>query len=197
MKQKLSVNKNRELPAYYLFFIGCVIGIVLPNLIYKMQWKQNTVSALYLMGIYAEKGSREYFWKVLRMRGGLFLLIAGSGLTIFGVLVAVGGMILLGIGMGILMTMSILQFGFHGGLIGIGLMFPQFIIYVPCFLAVSKNVYEYSMRIWKNHSSFSGQVSTYIVKMLICAVVLCAGILSEVYCNPVIMKILIQNLKIF
>ena len=87
--------------------------------------------------------------------------------------------------------------GFHGGLIGIGLMFPQFIIYVPCFFAVSKNVYEYSMRIWKNHSSFSGQVSTYIVKMLICAVVLCAGILSEVYCNPVIMKILIQNLKIF
>lgn len=65
------------------------------------------------------------------------------------------------------------------------------------FFAVSKNVYEYSMRIWKNHSSFSGQVSTYIVKMLICAVVLCAGILSEVYCNPVIMKILIQNLKIF
>ena len=94
MKQKLSVNKTRELPAYYLFFIGCVIGIVLPNLIYKMQWKQNTVSALYLMGIYAEKGSREYFWKVLRMRGGLFLLVAGSGLTIFGVLVAVGGMIL-------------------------------------------------------------------------------------------------------
>ena len=112
-------------------------------------------------------------------------------------MVAVGGMILLGIGMGMLMTMSILQFGFHGGLIGIGLMFPQFIIYVPCFFAVSKNVYEYSMRIWKNHSSFSGQVSTYIVKMLICAVVLCAGILSEVYCNPVIMKILIQNLKIF
>ena len=97
MKQKLSVNKNRELPAYYLFFIGCVIGIVLPNMIYKMQWKQNTVSALYLMGIYAVKGSREYFWKVLRMRGGLFLLVAGSGLTIFGVLVAVGGMILLGI----------------------------------------------------------------------------------------------------
>ena len=156
MKLKLSANKNREFPAYYLFFIGCVIGIVLPNLIYKMQWKQNTASALYLMGIYAEKGSREYFWKVLRMRGGLFLLVAGSGLTIFGVLVAVGGIILLGIGMGMLMTMSILQFGFHGGLIGAGLMFPQFIIYVPCFFAVGKNVYEYSMRIWKNHSSFSG-----------------------------------------
>ena len=197
MKLKLSANKNREFPAYYLFFIGCVIGIVLPNLIYKMQWKQNTASALYLMGIYAEKGSREYFWKVLRRRGGLFLLVAGSGLTIFGVLVAVGGIILLGIGMGMLMTMSILQFGFHGGLIGAGLMFPQFIIYVPCFFAVGKNVYEYSMRIWKNHSSFSGQVSTYIAKMLICAVVLCAGILSEVYCNPVITKILIQNLKIF
>ena len=141
--------------------------------------------------------------------GVIFLLFALGLEFSFKKIVKVGGaaiiaactiifcMILLGIGMGMLMTMSILQFGFHGGLIGIGLMFPQFIIYVPCFFAVSKNVYEYSMRIWKNHSSFSGQVSTYIVKMLICAVVLCAGILSEVYCNPVIMKILIQNLKIF
>ena len=141
--------------------------------------------------------------------GVIFLLFALGLEFSFKKIVKVGGaaiiaactiifcMILLGIGMGMLMTMSILQFGFHGGLIGIGPMFPQFIIYVPCFFAVSKNVYEYSMRIWKNHSSFSGQVSTYIVKMLICAVVLCAGILSEVYCNPVIMKILIQNLKIF
>lgn len=148
-------------------------------------------------GNLCRKREQRVFLESAENEGGLFLLVAGSGLTIFGVLVAVGGMILLGIGMGMLMTMSILQFGFHGGLIGIGLMFPQFIIYVPCFFAVSKNVYEYSMRIWKNHSSFSGQVSTYIVKMLICAVVLCAGILSEVYCNPVIMKILIQNLKIF
>ena len=85
MKQKLSVNKNRELPAYYLFLLGVSLGLCFPNLIYKMQVETNTVSALYLMGIYAEKGSREYFWKVLRMRGGLFLLVAGSGLTIFGV----------------------------------------------------------------------------------------------------------------
>lgn len=197
MKRKVSVNQNRDFPAYYLFLIGCVIGMVLPNLIYKMQWKQNTVSALYLMGIYAEEGSREYFWKVLRMRGGLFLVVAGSGLTIFGVVAAAGGIILLGMFMGMLMTMSILQFGFHGGLIGAGLMFPQFIIYVPCFLAAGKTVYEYSMKIWKSQSFFSGQVAIYILKMLIYASFLCMGILAEVYCNPVITKILIRNLKIF
>lgn len=81
-----------------------------------------------------QKREQRVFLESAENEGGLFLLVAGSGLTIFGVLVAVGGMILLGIGMGMLMTMSILQFGFHGGLIGIGLMFPQFIIYVPCFL---------------------------------------------------------------
>lgn len=197
MRQKLSVHKSREFPGYYLFLLGVLIGVVLPNLIYKMQWRQDTASALYLMGIHADGGSREYFWKVIRMRGGLFLLAAGSGLTIFGVPIAVGGVVLPGMVMAMLMTMSVLQFGLQGGLVGAGLLFPQFMIYVPCFLIAGRIIYENSMQIWKSRNFLPGQISSYILKMLICSLFLGFGILLEVYFNPLITEILIRNLKIF
>ena len=197
MRQKLSVHKSREFPGYYLFLLGVLIGVVLPNLIYKMQWRQDTASALYLIGIHADGGSREYFWKVIRMRGGLFLLAAGSGLTIFGVPIAVGGVVLPGMVMAMLMTMSVLQFGLQGGLVGAGLLFPQFMIYVPCFLIAGRIIYENSMQIWKSRNFLPGQISSYILKMLICSLFLGFGILLEVYFNPLITEILIRNFKIF
>lgn len=197
MRQKLSVHKSREFPGYYLFLLGVIIGTVLPNLMHKMQWRQDTASALYLMGIYAGEGSIEYFWKVIRMRGGLFLLAAGSGLTIFGVPIAVGGVVLLGMVLSMLLTMSVIQFGLQGGLVGAGLLFPQFMIYLPCFLIACGIIYENSMRIWKSRNFLPGQISSYILKMLICSVFLGLGILLEVYCNPMITEILIRNLKIF
>lgn len=197
MRQKLSVYKSREFPGYYLFLTGFIIGVILPNLIYKMQWRQDTASALYLMGIYSGEGSRDYFWEVIRRRGGLFLLAAGSGLTIFGVLIAAGSVVMLGMFIAMLLTMSVLQFGMHGGLVGAGLLFPQFIIYVPCLLVTSEIIYKNSMCIWKSRNFLPGQISSYVLKMLISGFFLVIGILLEVYCNPVITEILIRNLKIF
>ena len=197
MRQKLSVHKKREFPGYYFFLMGVIIGVILPNLMYKMQWRQDTASALYLMGICTEEGSQEYFWKVIRMRGGLFLLMAGSGFTIFGVPIAVGSVVLLGLVMAMLLTMSVIQFGLHGGLVGAGMLFPQFMIYVPCLFIACGIIYENSMQIWKNRNFLPAQISSYILKMLICSLFLGVGILLEVYCNPVITEILIRNLKIF
>lgn len=176
---------------------GFVIGVILPNLLYKMEWRQDTASALYLMGIFASDGGREYLFKVLRMRGGLFLLAAGSGLTIFGVPIAVAGMIMAGVTISMLLTVSILQFGLNGGLIGAGLLFPQFIIYLPCFVISCGMIYENSMQLWKRKNFLPGQIFSYILKTLLCMAVFVIGILLEVYCNPVITEILIRNLKIF
>ena len=78
MEPKRSVHRNETLGGYYLLFIGFVIGMILPNLMYKMEWKQDMAAALYLMGIYAEESGMDYFWKVIRMRGGIWLWAAGS-----------------------------------------------------------------------------------------------------------------------
>lgn len=197
MNKKLLIHKENIFPAKILFFIGFVTGVILPNMIYKMKWRQDTASALYLLGIYSGEESTEYLWKVIRMRGGLFLLAVGSGLTIFGIPVAVGGMLLTGMYIAMLLTMSIIQFGLHGGLVGAGILFPQWIIYLPCICAVCGIIYESSLRIWKSKSFLPGQVTEYTIKILICAICFAAGIALEVYGNPVITEVLIRNLKIF
>ena len=145
--------------------MGFVTGIILPNLMFKMKWRQETASALYLLGIYAGEGGVDYVGKVIKMRAGIFLLAAGSGLTIFGIPVAVVGVLMTGINLAMLLTMSILQFGLQGGLIGVCLLFPQWVLY--------------------------------LIKVMVCAVCFVVGILLEIYCNPIITKIMIQNLKIF
>ena len=98
---------------------------------------------------------------------------------------------------GMLLTVSVLQFGLNGGLIGAGLLFPQYLLYLPCMFIGLEQIYSCSKRLWKNRSFSAGQITGYLLRMLLCAALWLAGILLEVYCNPKITEILIKNLKIF
>ncbi|MBU5480833.1 stage II sporulation protein M [Blautia sp. MSJ-19] len=191
------MEKGGKISLSSLFAIGFVLGILLPNLWYRMEWHQNTASALYLMGIFSKESNRDYLHQVLRMRGTLFLSGLCSGITVFGVPFAVAGMLLSGLLIGMLLSMSVLQFGLNGGLIGAGLLFPQYVIYLPCMFWGMEQIYGYSASIWKKHSMFVGQVGGYLLRMFVCGIFWLIGILLEVYCNPVITEVLIRNLKIF
>lgn len=125
------------------------------------------------------------------------MLAAGSGLTIFGVPIAVCSVVIAGINIAMTITMSILQFGFHGGLLGAGLLFPQCVVYLPCVFTGSKIIFESSVQIWKNKNHFPACIAGYAGKMMLCGILVIIGILLETYCNPVITDILVRNLKFF
>ena len=61
-------------PAELLFMTGFFAGNVLPNLIWKMEWKQKTLASFYLIRSFAGKdiSGGAYFLEVLRRRGGFF-----------------------------------------------------------------------------------------------------------------------------
>jgi stage II sporulation protein M len=107
------------------------------------------------------------------------------------------GMLAGGVLIGMLLTVSVLQFGLNGGLIGAGLLFPQYLLYLPCMFIGLEQIYSCSKRLWKNRSFSAGQITGYLLRMLLCAALWLAGIFLEVYCNPKITEILIKNLKIF
>lgn len=197
MKYETGIYERKKYPGQLLFGMGFLIGVILPNFIYRTQWRQSTASSMYLMGIFSGENSAEYFWQVLRMRGGIFLLAACSGVTIFGMPLSIMGMLAGGVSIGMLLTVSVLQFGLNGGLIGAGLLFPQYLLYLPCMFIGLEQIYSCSKRLWKNRSFSAGQISGYLLRMLFCAALCLAGILLEVYCNPKITEILIKNLKIF
>ena len=92
-------------PAELLFMTGFFAGNVLPNLIWKMEWKQKTLASFYLIRSFAGKdiSGGAYFLEVLRRRGGFFLLLFLCGFTIFGVPLTVAYMLFLGMETGMIL----------------------------------------------------------------------------------------------
>lgn len=140
-------------PAEILFLTGFLAGTVLPNIVWKMEWKQKTLASFYLIRSFAEKdiSGGGYFMEVLRRRGGFFVLLFLCGFTVFGVPLSVAYMLILGVEMGLLLAMSVLEFGLYGGLAGAGLLLPQYVIYVPAYFCLAGMVYRQSYGIWKNY----------------------------------------------
>ena len=140
-------------PAELLFMTGVFAGNVLPNLIWKMEWKQKTLASFYLIRSFAGKdiSGGAYFLEVLRRRGVFFLLLFLCGFTIFGVPLTVAYMLFLGMETGMILALSVLEFGIYGGVAGAGLLMPQYLVYIPAYFYLAGIVYRQSYGIWKNY----------------------------------------------
>ena len=196
---KNKLYKKANLPMYTLFTVGLILGGVIPNILWKIQWHQKTVTFMYLLGTFVgkSKGDLEYMAEVMQIRCGYFLIYAFGGCTFFGVPLAVLGTVFFGAEIGLLLTLSVLQFGFQGGIVGLGLLFPQYLIYVPCLFFLFQRVYRQSMEIWRGHGLYPVGMKRYIAHIFVCAVLYLIGIFLEFYCNPIITEMLIKSLEIF
>lgn len=193
MKRKL-YYKSR-FPVYRLFWMGILAGVLIPNIMWKAQWHQNTIASMYLLGTFAEDelNKEEYFFQVLKMRGSLYAFSVVCGVSVFGVPLAVLASVLTGLKIGLLMTLSILEFGINGGLVGAGLLFPQYLIYIPCSACLFTVVYEQSKKTWSSQPGTSGEFTSYLVYIILCGIFLLAGILTETYFNPPVTELMMNN----
>lgn len=144
-----------------LFLAGFLAGCLLPNLIWKLEWHQKAVASVYLLTAFSGRMSEglDYFWQICRMRGGIFFLTALCGVSVFGVPAAVAELLLTGLGLGMLLTVSVLQFGLPGGAIGAALLFPQYLFYIPGLFYLTYHVYTQSAGLWRNQGLFPGGTS--------------------------------------
>ena len=115
MENLLSIKKKSFFPGLTLLLAGFLAGMLIPNFIYHFSWKQQAFSAVYLLETYGktEAGGIDYLLQILWMRGGIFFLSLICGFTVFGVPMAIMAMLFTGIGLGIVFSMSILQFGLY------------------------------------------------------------------------------------
>lgn len=197
-KRKRRIGKG-TLPAVRLLAIGFLLGILIPNVIWKLEWRQKTLASVYILGIFAGKSMEgaEYFWYVLRMRGSVFLVAAFCGVSVFGVPLSVLGMLIQGLEIGLILTMSILQFGLAGGAVGAGLFLPQYLLYIPSVCLLLSVVYMQSLDIWKNRGLFPQKVYRYVLAVLPAGALYFGGILLEVYCNPWVFHLFTKNSYLF
>ena len=178
---------------------GFLAGMLIPNLIYRFSWKQQAFSAVYLLTAYGKTGAEgtDYLLQIFWMRGGLFFLSLLCGFTVFGVPIAVLAMLSAGLGIGIVFSMSILQFGLTGGAVAAGLLLPHYLVYLPLWNRVYQMIYSESMGIWRNHGIFPKKVSDYLGKVLLYTVLYSMGILLEWRVNPWILSRILDFTKFF
>lgn len=186
MENVLSTKIRSSFPGFALLLAGFWAGMMIPNCIYRFSWKQQAFSAIYLLAAYGktEGGGADYLWQLLWMRGGAFFLSLLCGFTVFGVPIAVLAMLFTGLGLGMVFSMSILQFGLAGGIVAAGLLFPHYLIYIPLWNAVYQMIYKESMGIWRNHGIFPKKVRDYFIKAFLYTICYGIGILLEWYVNP-------------
>lgn len=195
-------SKRRErgkFPGVILVLCGFLAGNILPDVLWKLKWQQKTMASVYLISTFIHQGvsGTEYLKEILKFRGSIYILTALCGFSVFGVPLAVAEALLLGVKTGTLMSMSVLQFGFAGGLVGLGLLMPQYLIYVPVTLFLLNKVWELSYGIWKNKGLFPEKCGWYLITIFWGALIYSVGILMECYLNPWITEKILNFVKIF
>ena len=135
--------------------------------------------------------------EVLRHRGVLFLFLFFCGFTIFGVPLSVAYMLILGMETGLILTLSVLEFGIYGGVAGAGLLIPQYVIYIPVYFYLAGLVYRQSYDIWKNYGLVPQKSRLYIRQGMTAFLVYTGGILAESFLNPWILEKVVKGLKFF
>ncbi len=199
MKKKLRIKIPERFPGEILFLTGFLIGTILPNLIWKNHWKQETTTVFYLLSAFAGKNisEKKYFFEILRLRGSWFLVCALCGFSIFGVPLAVFTILGMGMKAGAVLSMSILQFGFVGGAAGGALLFPQGILYLVGAMYLLEKVYALSLNCWRGKGIFFQGVSHYGLRVLSSGILFLAGIFLETYVNPWIVEKVVKLLNFF
>lgn len=199
MRENIRKYKKTYFPAVWIYSGSFLLGILIPNIIWKTAWNQKAAASIYLLSIFAGKDleEQEYFIQVLKMRASIFVLAALCGITVFGVVIAIAGLLGSGLLLGMVLTMSVLEFGIPGCAVGIGLVFPQYIFYIPCMLLLFTEIYRQSLETWKNQGRMAADITGYTGRILLCGLGYSLGILLEIYCNPRVMEFLMKNISIF
>lgn len=198
-KRRTDYKRKTGFPGLILFMCGFLLGNLVPNLLWKLEWQQKTMASVYFLETFANKGiaGREYLLELLRMRGSYYVLCTICGFSVFGVPIAVVGTFLLGAELGALFTMSVLSFGLSGGIVGLGLIFPQYLVYVPVLLYLMSWIYELSLGIWKNRGLFPEKLGRFAGKAVLGALIYTGGILAECYLNPWITEKILRFINLF
>lgn len=182
-----------------LFVVGFVLGVVLPNLLWKVELEENGLPGLYLLTRVSRgvPANPEYFFYVLKTRGSLYVLCMLCGLSIFGLPVSIVASVWIGFLMGAVLTVSLLEFGVEGLFLAGVLCFPQYVVYVPVSLSLYQRSFRCSVKCWKNQRLTVQERREYGVFCAVTAGLLAVGMFLESYMNPVLIEMVVDKLHFF
>ena len=93
------MEEKKKFPGLVLYMCGFLLGSFIPNLIWKTEWHQGTLEAIYYLTSFTASGSVsevEYLKEIIKLRGSLWGLCMICGFSVFGAPLAVTGILILG-----------------------------------------------------------------------------------------------------
>ena len=198
---RLKRRENREQNSVMILFflIGFLLGTILPNVLWKIKTGQEAAASLYFLTTFMDTGisGKEYLLEILKVRGSYLVLCVLCGFSIFGVPLSVVSSCISGLQTGAVLSVSVLQFGLTGGLVGLGFLMPQYLVYVPVWLMIMEEIYRKSREIWVKDGMLSVRFREYCLRTAVLSLAYFLGILLECYVNPMLVEKMTEVLKLF
>jgi len=170
---------------FTVFFMpGFLLGIVYVNLVLRQAELDSSLFSSYFLHQYdsVKIVAEEYLWYLFKIRVSPLLLLTGLSFTKvrkIAVLLFLGWT---GFTCGMLHSMAVLSAGIKGSILCLVGLFPQFILYTPAYLLLLWYCYTFPRNKWN------------LQKGIFVVVAVLAGILLEMYVNPMIMKAYLSTL---
>lgn len=181
----------------YLFFIAFMAGVLIANFLGTASGREAGAMGEYYMNryLYTEISGRELFVYLFyaRVPRASVLLVLSIGV---GMWIVYGYVAYLGLSIGILLVLSIINYGVKGILLMWAFLFPQWLCYAPALILwyrflmeKPKGRQEYALG-EKRRGRGAGWIGFALGGM---ACIIC-GIFMESYINPQILRSIIRNI---
>lgn len=182
-----------------LFVLGFVLGVVLPNFLWKMELEESGLPGLYLLTRVSRDmpANPEYLFYISKTRGAACLLCMLCGLSVFGLIISVVACVWMGFLMGAILTVALLEFGVEGMLLAGALFLPQYVVYVPALLALYRRSFKSSLCAWKGQRLTQTERRGYGIFCVWTAAAMAVGMVLESYVNPILLEMVVDRLHFF
>lgn len=206
-----------------IFMLGFVVGIFLANAAGKSYLSQSGILSDYYLSKYKymEIDSAGLLLFVLQKRLKWILLLWGAGFTILGVPLVLAYSGWIGFSAGLILSVSVIRFGFVGVIFCAVGIFPQGIIYIPVLIYFAEHIYKMSQskvhgssptanfkmahsKIGTRHGNAKSldslrtnnksTLSQYIGILIFVFLLFMVGVLMESYINPTLIKSFLKNI---
>lgn len=176
------LHTRKQLLAF--FMPGFVFGVVFVNFIAVKYMAEPGIFRSYFLEQYqsVEIVAGEYLWYLIRIRVFPFLVLTGLTLTKAKKPAAILFLVWTGISGGVLISLAAAEMGIKGSILCIVGVLPQFLFYIPAYLVLLWYAYAYPSCQWNRQ------------KTIFISFMMAAGLILEVYVNPLLVRAFISAL---
>ncbi|NLL80195.1 MAG: hypothetical protein GX234_10525 [Clostridiales bacterium] len=186
------------------FLTGFVVGVLLWNFGGAALTEKSGLLDEYTLGRIRsmELNYHAFFWYVLQKRIGMLWLLAMVSSTFAGIYLLYAYTVWLGAAGGILLSASVIRYGFRGILLVIAGCLPQYLFYLPAIVGMLCIGYSFCVKLYypsrdTGYSCYNGSnrkslLVRYFLLFLSVHLVVIIGTVMESYVNPILVTRLLQ-----